>query len=175
MVLRRTGATRRRVLLAGAVGLVGVAPEAAQAQGIVRADRVLVLKRQRRLFLMRGGETLHSFRCALGSRPYGPKVREGDGRTPEGSYVISAFLPHSEFYRAVQISYPNGEDLARAATLGVPPGGRIMIHGLDPALQGRAAYHWMFNWTNGCVAVTDPQMDVVWQSVDIGTPVEIAP
>jgi murein L,D-transpeptidase YafK len=175
MVLRGAGSTRRALLLAGAFGLAGAARGTARAQTIVEADRIVVLKRQRELLVMRGGERLYMFRCAIGYRPHGPKVREGDGRTPEGSYVISAFLPHSEFHRALQISYPNAYDLVRAETLGARPGGRIMIHGLDPALRRRASYHWMFNWTNGCIALTDPQIDIVWQSVEIGTPVEIRP
>ncbi len=171
---QRMGLSRRALLLAGLSGIAGAVPEKGHTEAVT-ADRVLVRKWQRQLLLLRGDQTLHSFRCAIGRHPYGPKLREGDGRTPEGLYMISAFRAQSDFYRAVQISYPNTEDRDRAAALGLRPGGQIMIHGLDPALRARAADHWMFNWTDGCIAVTDPEMDIVWQSVEIGTPVEIRP
>lgn len=141
-----------------------------------RCDRLLVLKWERRLLLLRGDEVLHAFRVALGRQPRGPKVREGDGRTPEGIYHVNAFKADSAFYRALHISYPNDEDRRRAAALGVRPGGLIMIHGLDPAIGRKWRNdHWMFNWTRGCVAVTNQEMDIVWDSVDLGTPVEIRP
>ena len=89
--------------------------------------------------------------------------------------MISAFLPHSEFHRALQISYPNVDDLVRAETLGVRPGGRIMIHGLDPALRRRASYHWMFNWTNGCIAVSNADMVDIWLMTPDYTPIQILP
>lgn len=143
--------------------------------GLRPVDRILVHKSQRRLALMRGEAELLTCRVALG-RAYGAKLREGDGRTPEGQYHVSGFNPRSEFYRAVRISYPNEEDRRRAAAAGVRPGGQIMIHGLDPTIEAKwRERHWMFNWTNGCVAVTDTEMDLIWASVDLGTPVTILP
>ncbi len=139
------------------------------------ADRIVVLKRKRQLMLMQGKRVLARFHVALGSNPVGPKRRAGDGRTPEGTYFIEAFVPDSDFYRALKISYPSAEDIARARRLGVDPGGQIMIHGLDPALDGWEKEHWMFNWTNGCIAVSNREMDILWHSVSVGTPVEIRP
>ena len=122
-----------------------------------------------------GDAELLTCRVALG-RNHGPKTSEGDGRTPEGQYYVDAFHHRSEFYRAVRISYPNEADRRRAAAMGARPGGQIMIHGLDPTIEpGWRQRHWMFNWTNGCVAVTDDEMDVIWASVDLGTPVTILP
>jgi murein L,D-transpeptidase YafK len=140
------------------------------------ADRIVVLKRQRQLLLMRGNDVLRSFRVALGREPRGTKVRQGDGRTPEGLYRVEAFKPDSYFYRAIQVSYPNAADLARARALGVRPGGDIMIHGLDPNIAAKwRGDHWLFNWTRGCIAVTNEEMDVIWASVALGTPIEIRP
>jgi murein L,D-transpeptidase YafK len=142
---------------------------------VAPVDRLIVEKTQRRLTMLRGDAELISFRVALG-HTYGPKIRQGDGRTPEGSYFVDAFNPRSDFYRSIHISYPNDEDWQRAVELGVRPGGQIMIHGLDPAIAARwHDNHWMFNWTNGCIAVTNPEMDLIWESVELGTPVEIRP
>lgn len=138
-------------------------------------DRLVVRKRARRMELWRGDEVLRSFRIALGFQPEGPKMREGDGRTPEGRYRLDRFMPRSAFYRAIRISYPEPDDRRRAAAMGVRPGGLIMIHGLDPALAGWGRDHWMFNWTNGCIAVTNHEMDILWRSVAPGTPIEINP
>ncbi len=142
---------------------------------IDRIDKILIVKQERRLYLLRGEEVVGSFRIALGWQPRGPKRHEGDGRTPEGRYFVDEFLPDSAFYRAIKISYPGPEDIARARAMGVDPGGRIMIHGLDPALAGWEEDHWLFNWTNGCVAVTNREMDILWRTVRLGTPVEIRP
>jgi murein L,D-transpeptidase YafK len=141
-----------------------------------KADRIVVLKRDRVLMLMRQDEVLRKFRVALGRQPEGTKVKQGDFRTPEGSYQVAGFNPDSYFHRAILISYPNPADVARARSLGVSPGGAIMIHGLDPAIAAKwRDDHWLFNWTRGCIAVTDREMDVIWQSVGLGTPVEIRP
>jgi murein L,D-transpeptidase YafK len=168
--------TRRAVLpsLAGALLL----PQSARGQPFagLLADRVEVRKHERVMELWNGELLLHRFRVALGRRPEGPKVREGDGRTPEGRYELTEFLPKSYFYRAIRISYPNEEDRRRARALGVRPGGDILIHGLDPAIAKRFREdHWLFNWTRGCIAVTDEEMDIVWASVTPGTPIEIKP
>ncbi len=152
-----------------------VVARAAAHTGAAAVDRILIVKQERKLYLLRGGEVVDSFRIALGWRPRGPKRYEGDGRTPEGRYFIDGFLPDSDFYRAIKISYPSPEDRARARAEGLDPGGQIMIHGLDPALAGWEKDHWLFNWTNGCIAVTNREMDILWQTVELGTPVEIRP
>ena len=168
--------TRRSLLPSLACGLL--LPRVARGQSVagLLADRVEVRKRERVMELWNGELLLHRFRVALGRRPEGPKVKEGDGRTPEGRYELTEFLPKSYFYRAIRISYPNEEDRRRARALGVRPGGDILIHGLDPAIARRFREdHWLFNWTRGCIAVTDEEMDIVWASVAPGTPIEIKP
>jgi murein L,D-transpeptidase YafK len=163
----------RRRLLAGLLAVPLPRPAPGRAR-LPRIERILVIKHERRLHAFAKGEIVASFRVALGRSPRGHKLREGDGRTPEGLYFVDGFIPDSEFYRAIKISYPNREDLARARRLGVDPGGRIMIHGLDPAIPPEfRESHWLFNWTNGCIAVRDEEMDMLWESVLWGTPVEI--
>lgn len=159
----------------GSALLLPAVGRAAAPVGLL-AERVEVRKRERVMELWNGELLLHRFRVALGRRPQGPKVEEGDGRTPEGRYELTEFLPKSYFYRAIRISYPNEEDRERARRLGVRPGGDILVHGLDPAIARRfRADHWLFNWTRGCIAVTDEEMDILWASVAPGTPIEIKP
>jgi murein L,D-transpeptidase YafK len=175
---------RRRFLLGTAGALAAGSASLRQAEAALaplprpgpRADRILVLKRQRRLRLLVGEEVLHEFRVALGREPRGPKLSQGDFRTPEGLYSVDGFNPHSYYYRALRVSYPSPEDVTRARRLGVRPGGDIMIHGLDPAIAEKwREDHWLFNWTRGCIAVTNAEMDIIWQHARLGTPVEIRP
>ncbi|HMR29535.1 MAG TPA: L,D-transpeptidase family protein [Geminicoccaceae bacterium] len=174
--------TDRRHALTGLVAVAAAAclcPGSASADIDRRpgwADRIVVYKRKRVLMLMRGGEARRTFRIALGREPRGTKLREGDGRTPEGSYLIDARNGDSQFYRAMHISYPSQADRQRARQMGVRPGGLIMIHGLDPAIKRKwHGDHWMFNWTRGCIAVTNEEMDVIWEAVALGTPIDIHP
>lgn len=148
---------------------------ASAAAGIEKADKVVVVKGERRLYLMRQGQVLKSYRIALGLKPKGTKLHQDDGRTPEGSYTLSGFNPGSRFHRAIRVSYPNAQDRARAEALGVAPGGDIMLHGLAPERRQYGAAHWQFNWTDGCIAVTDREIEEIWQRVEIGTPIEIRP
>ena len=103
------------------------------------------------------------------------KEREGDFRTPEGRYLIDYHKADSAFHRALHISYPNAEDRRRAEKLGVAPGGDIMIHGLPNGLGAAGETHRITDWTNGCVALTDQEIEQIWSAVPIGTPVEIKP
>lgn len=137
--------------------------------GILKADRILVRKFLREMTLLRGDSVLRTYRIALGPNPVSHKEREGDGRTPEGIYRIDRRNPRSRYHLALHISYPNERDIARAAELGVAPGGDIMIHGLKDG-QPREA-----DWTQGCIAVTDQEMDEIWHLVDDGVPIEILP
>ena len=105
----------------------------------------------------------------------GPKTREGDNKTPEGLYTIDSRNAHSQFHLSLHISYPNAADRARAAKLRVSPGGDIMIHGLPPAYAHLGPLHRKFDWTAGCVAVTDSEIEEIWKLVPIGTVVEIRP
>jgi murein L,D-transpeptidase YafK len=136
---------------------------------------VLVLKSERRMLLLRSGEVLREYPISLGDAPSGPKRVLGDGRTPEGVYLLDWRSEDSAYHRAIHISYPNEEDQARADELGVHPGGNIMIHGLPNGEGWIGEAHRGLDWTRGCIAVTDQEMDEIWELVDDGTPIEIRP
>lgn len=140
-----------------------------------KADNVIVLKGQRRLLLLHGDKTLKVYTVTLGREPHGHKVRDGDGRTPEGSYRLDWRNPRSRFHRALHISYPNESDRVRAAATGASPGGDIMIHGLPNGLGWIGKLHRFVDWTDGCIAVTNREMEEIWRAVDAGTPIEIRP
>jgi murein L,D-transpeptidase YafK len=146
---------------------------AASAQS--RIDHLVVLKRQHKLLLMSGDQVVKSYDVALGSGGLAPKRRQGDHRTPEGPYKIDYRNPASRFHLALHISYPQKTDMQRARLLGVDPGGDIMIHGLGPGFSWAGEMHRHYDWTDGCIAVTDAEMDEIWQAVADGTPVEIRP
>jgi len=149
------------------------APDPAPADR--RASLIVVEKSVRRMTLMRDGQVLKSYEVALGSAPSGHKQQEGDGRTPEGAYAIDFKNARSRFHLALRISYPSAADRTSAQRRGVPPGSDIMIHGLPNGLGWLAGLHLWRDWTNGCVAVTDAQIDEIWPLVDVGTAVEIRP
>jgi murein L,D-transpeptidase YafK len=136
--------------------------------GVYRVDRVVVNKGRREMLLLSGENVLRSYRVALGRDPVGHKEREGDGRTPEGRYVIDRRNPKSKYHLALHVSYPNEADVERARAAGVDPGGDIMIHGVKAG-----AGHPEVDWTQGCIAVTDAEMDEIWEMVADGTVVEI--
>ena len=137
------------------------------------ADRVLVEKGARRLSLYRGSRLLAGYKIALGRNPIGHKEREGDSRTPEGVYVIDFRKRDSAFHRALHISYPNAEDRRRARQRGVSPGGAIMIHGLPNGSGRIGKAHTLRDWTDGCIAVTNAEIEEIWSLVPDGTPIEI--
>ena len=143
----------------------------------LKADLLVVLKGDRRLVLMQGDRVMRVFRVALGRYPRGHKVRKGDAKTPEGIYTVDYRLDSdkSKFYRALHISYPNRQDRARAHQLGVDPGGQIMIHGLPTKWSAQDVGHPRLDWTQGCIALTNREMDQVWEMVDDGTTIEIYP
>lgn len=138
-------------------------------------DRIVVLKSQRQMVLMRGDHVVKVYRVALGRYPAGHKTEAGDSRTPEGTYQINRRLSDSNFYRAIQISYPNDRDVAQARARGVNPGGQIMIHGLPNEWTADQVGHPRLDWTQGCIAVTNREMDEIWRMVQLGTTVEIYP
>lgn len=140
-----------------------------------QADRIVIVKSQRTMTLLREGKALKTYKVALGSDPRGPKTQRGDNKTPEGVYTIDARNAHSQFHLALHISYPNAADRERAKKRGVNPGGDIMIHGLPPAYAWLGPLHRQTDWTLGCVAVTDSEIEEVWARVPVGTPVEIKP
>ena len=141
-----------------------------------RADRVVVEKAKRTLFLYRGQEVLRRYPVALGRRPLGPKRCAGDLRTPEGRYTLDWRNADSKYFRSIHISYPNRRDRQHAHNLGQDPGGEIMIHGApgDPAERARLLANGA-DWTAGCIAVRDEHMQEIWDAVEDGTPIEILP
>lgn len=140
-----------------------------------KADMVLVIKSESKLYLKRNGNILRTFHVALGENPKGHKQQQGDERTPEGRYILDLKKDDSAYYKAIRISYPNKTDRARARQLGVNPGGSIMIHGQKNGFGHLARITQRTNWTDGCMAVTDEEMDEIWRAVDVGTPIEIRP
>jgi|SRR5215469_3940596 len=140
-----------------------------------KADLVVLHKGARRLELYENGSLLKSYRVSLGRHPMGPKQRQGDGRTPEGEYRLDYRVGNSAFYRALHISYPNSADSSAARARGVDPGGFVMIHGIRNGLGWIGRLHLAVDWTDGCVAVTDGEMDEIWRVVPDGTKIIIQP
>ncbi|MEI9980664.1 MAG: L,D-transpeptidase family protein [Edaphobacter sp.] len=136
------------------------------------ADKVVLLKSYRKLLLMRGDEVLKTYIVSLGD-PIGPKIRQGDHKTPEGIYILDRHNANSQFHRSIHISYPNADDLARARKLRVSPGGELFIHGLPNEFHGHSDA--LGDWTEGCIAVTNAEIDEIWRAVPDGTPIEIKP
>jgi murein L,D-transpeptidase YafK len=150
-------------------------PGAEQGVPTERADSLLIVKSEHRLYVMRDGQPLRSYPIALGLSPVGPKRQEYDFRTPEGRYVIDARRPNSRYFRALHVSYPNADDRKQAAERHVPPGGDIMIHGLPNVLHRPLAYYQTQDWTNGCIALSNDDLLEVWAMVRERIPVEIRP
>ncbi len=142
---------------------------------IEKADKVIVFKSKRVLLLMREGEILKAYRIALGKQPKGRKIKAGDKRTPEGTYILDSRNYDSKFHRALHISYPNDSDISNAQRLGVSPGGDIMIHGLPNGMKTLGKLHRTIDWTDGCIAVTDSEIEEIWTLVSDGTLIEIKP
>jgi murein L,D-transpeptidase YafK len=157
----------------------GIACIALLAQILVaqnaRVDRIVVYKKDHILNLMNGSNVVRTYKVALGGDPTGPKTCQGDHRTPEGMYVIDSRNAHSKFHRALHISYPNIEDRGRAAARHCAPGGDIMIHGLPNGYGFVGAAHRLKDWTDGCIAVSDEEIEEIWKLVPNGTPVELRP
>jgi len=139
------------------------------------ADSIVVYKHERTLTLYYRGVPVRSYFVALGSKPVGDKVQAGDRRTPEGLFRINAHNPASKYHLALRISYPDDAHRARAAALGVDPGGDIMIHGLPPEYSEAGKDHVVNDWTNGCVALSNAEIEELWRAVPDGTPVQIKP
>lgn len=140
-----------------------------------KADRIVVHKHEHTMELMRAGRVIKTYRIALGRNPIGPKQREGDFRTPEGEYVIDSRNARSTCHRSLHISYPNSADSERARKLGVSPGGNVSIHGIVNGYGYLGPAHRQHDWTYGCIAVTDEEIEEIWKLVDNGTSIEILP
>jgi murein L,D-transpeptidase YafK len=139
------------------------------------ADLLVVEKGRRQLIAYSHGEVLRTYTVALGAVPSGPKTRQGDGRTPEGRYVIDHHNPSSGFHRALHVAYPSAAESARARAGGNDPGGEIMVHGLKDGLGWVGRAHRFVDWTVGCIAVTNPEIEELYRIVPDGTPIEIRP
>lgn len=166
-----------------AVGLAPVATLASNSLGLGRApsgnfdvaDKVVVEKGQRRLYLLRDSRIIAEYPVKLGLNPFGPKQREGDFRTPEGSYRLTRRNPRSDFFLSIQVSYPSDQDLRRARSNGERPGGLIMIHGEPNVPRKPLEYYARNDWTDGCIAVSNADMVDIWLRTQAGIPIEIRP
>ena len=153
------------------IGLLALWPALSFAS--LSADMVVVHKSRYSLSLMKDGKEVKSYWIALGPAPRGHKEKEGDQRTPEGRYLLDYKKTNTGYYKAIHISYPSLNDMAAAKAKGVDPGGMILIHGQrnswgDPAVQRS-------NWTNGCIALLNKDMDEVYNAIEPGTPIVIYP
>jgi murein L,D-transpeptidase YafK len=155
--------------------LNGTKPSEKARPKVFRADSMVLDKSDRLLTLYNDGEQVRVYRVALGRNPVGDKVRRGDGRTPEGSYYISGRNPQSKYHKSLRISYPDAAHRARAKRRGVSPGGDIMIHGLPRAFASVGALHRQQDWTEGCVAVTNDEIEEIWRAIPNGAHIVIRP
>ena len=141
----------------------------------LRADRVVVKKSERKMYLLNNGQVIKEYPVSLGLNPVGHKLQKGDQRTPEGVYVINHRNSKSKYYKSILFSYPNEQDRRQAKARGVDPGGDLAIHGLPTRDKEEAWDYIERDWTDGCIAVTNDQMEEIWHLVDIGIPIEILP
>jgi murein L,D-transpeptidase YafK len=138
-------------------------------------DSIVVIKSKRQLLAFSSGQLLISYKVALGRNPIGDKQFEGDEKTPEGKYRIDGKNPSSRFYRNLGISYPDSIHLIQAAKMGKSPGGDVKIHGLRNGLGIIGRFHRLTDWTNGCIALTNSQMDELYDHTKVGSPIIILP
>lgn len=155
--------------------LIACGAFAQSADKNTRVDRILILKSAHTMTLENSGQPLKTYKVALGGQPVGAKKQQGDHKTPEGVYIIDAKNPHSQFYEALHLSYPNSEDRTQARKLGVSPGGDVEIHGLGKKYGWIGAGHRLSDWTDGCIAVTNEEIEEIFRLVPTGTPVDIRP
>lgn len=175
MSLKR-GALIAAAVFVGLASIIGWAnlADPPLAEGI-HADRVVVRKAARQLELYRGTELLRAYAVALGGAAEGPKQREGDERTPEGAFTLDYRKADSAFHRALHISYPSASESAAAKRQGVNPGGLIMVHGIRNGLGLIGRLHRLVDWTDGCIAVSNAEIEEIWRVVPDGTPILIEP
>lgn len=142
-------------------------------KNLPKADLVEVIKSKQIMHLKKGNKIIRTYKIALGEQPKGHKQREGDEKTPEGTYTLDWKNEKSIAYRSIHISYPNAKDKAHAKKLGVSAGGNIMIHGQMNGMEKYTQYMQQRNWTDGCIAVTNPEMDEIMHLVKVGTKIKI--
>lgn len=160
------------VLLVG-IGLLSFADSPSTLPGGSKVTKIVVEKRRHLMTLYANNQVLRIYHIALGRGDDAAKQQEGDDRTPEGLYVIDGKNNNSQFYKSLHISYPSHEDVARAKSQGHSPGGAVMIHGLRNDLKWIGKLHRLKDWTRGCIAVTNEEMDEIWNVVPVGTAIEI--
>ena len=168
------GATATAADPDGPFGSVAAGIESLRS-GYEPADLILVRKAERRMYLMRANRIIAEYPIRLGLNPSGHKEREGDFRTPEGLYLLVGRNPRSDFFLSLEVSYPNDEDRARARKSGVEPGGLIMIHGQPNLPRKSPEYYANYDWTNGCIAVSNSDMVDIWLRTEPGTVIVIRP
>jgi murein L,D-transpeptidase YafK len=157
-----------------ALGLGGQS-HAQSVSAAERADTILIVKHERKLYLLRDNSELRSYRIALGLSPTGPKEREWDFRTPEGSYVVDFRQEHSHYFKALHISYPSSTDMKRSASRHLSPGRDIFIHGEPNQPSKPDSYYKTRDWTNGCIALSNEDLQDVWNHTAVQARVEIVP
>ncbi|HJT81489.1 MAG TPA: L,D-transpeptidase family protein [Chthoniobacterales bacterium] len=187
MNVERKGTNSRNLIMRCVVHVCFCLVAAAATAAFIRAqnfsrlpdnptiDRMVVEKSARKLSVFRDGKLWKTYAVALGGNPIGHKQEEGDMKTPEGVYTIDYRNPQSDFHLALHVSYPSAEDTARAAERGVSAGGDIMIHGLPNGQGSMADAYRNRDWTLGCIAVTDEEIEELWRITPDGTPIEIRP
>jgi murein L,D-transpeptidase YafK len=157
------------------LALVASCAPVPDAGGVPVTTRLVVDKSEHRLRAYRGATLLREFKVALGRGGLAPKVQQGDGRVPEGDYTIDTRNPNSQFHLSLRISYPSPQQVMAAAARGIDPGGDIMIHGLPNGMSEVGESHQLVDWTEGCIAVTNNEIEWLWRSVPDGTPISIMP
>lgn len=140
-----------------------------------KIDRILIKKSERKLIALSGGKVAETMSVSLGKEPVGQKHVQGDNRTPEGVYRITEHKRDSRYYRALRLGYPTDKQAAKAKARGIDPGDDIMIHGLPNGLGALGRVHLWMDWTSGCIALTNAEVDWLYQNTHDGTVVEIQP
>ena len=154
--------------------LIAVSPGLYAADEL-KADSVLVIKSDRKMYLIKNGRVIRAYTISLGLNPVGHKQQQGDQRTPEGIYILQHRNPQSKYYKSILMSYPNEQDRRQAEARGVDPGGYLAIHGLPARTKEEEWDYIERDWTDGCIAVTNNEMEEIWYLVDDGTLIEILP
>lgn len=167
--------TQRTTVTLGALCCLALGPTVLFAADFPLADRVVIEKKNRKLHLLIDGEPFRTFDIALGIAPIGDKEKEGDFKTPEGSYLLDMRNPNSDYFLSIHVSYPSEQDRREAASKGVNPGGAIMIHGQPNVPSYSAAFYRQSDWTNGCIAVSNSDMIDIWLMTPDDVPIDILP
>ncbi|HEY8934067.1 MAG TPA: L,D-transpeptidase family protein [Cyclobacteriaceae bacterium] len=165
-----------RILLAGIITVLlfyYFAPEK-ELSATTKIDKLVVIKSKQKMEAYFNGKIIKTYTVSLGQHD-GDKESEGDKKTPEGEYFINAKNPNSGYHKNLGISYPNADDISEAKRNGLKPGGEIKIHGIKNGIGFIGRFHRLYNWTAGCIAVTDKEIDELYSAVDIGTPLIIKP